>query len=182
MEPGKSRDSRFRTSINLNLGQAAARRISTPNPPITAPSPIVPRTQRADAMASRRLALNLQQSMRSRSAISAVKSSRQSPLTRGLATPISYGAKTESTTLKNGFTVCHTRCDPSGLQLTPVCRLLPSTPRGPRLRPSVCGSTQEAAQRRTRPMELHTSWSILLSRYGHAAGSQWQCGATGMLM
>jgi processing peptidase subunit beta len=56
-------------------------------------------------MASRRLALNLQQSMRSRSAINAVKSSRASPLTRGLATPVAYGAKTESTTLRNGFTV-----------------------------------------------------------------------------
>ena len=56
-------------------------------------------------MASRRLALNLQQSMRSRAAINAVKSSRLSPLARGLATPVSYGSKTESTTLSNGFTV-----------------------------------------------------------------------------
>ncbi|KAF1943550.1 hypothetical protein EJ02DRAFT_400272 [Clathrospora elynae] len=56
-------------------------------------------------MASRRLALNLQQSMRSRAAIHAVKSSRASPLARGLATPVSYGAKTESTTLGNGFTI-----------------------------------------------------------------------------
>lgn len=130
-------------------------------------------------MASRRLALNLQQSMRSRSAINAVKSSRQSPLTRGLATPISYGAKTESTTLKNGFTVCRKRCQLAGLQLTPVCRLLPSTPRGPRPPPSVCGSTQEVAQRRTRPMELHTSWSILLSRYGYADARQAANGSAG---
>ncbi|EAT81329.2 hypothetical protein SNOG_11621 [Parastagonospora nodorum SN15] len=56
-------------------------------------------------MASRRLALNLQQGIRSRAAINAVKASKQSPLTRGLATPVSYGAKTESTTLKNGFTI-----------------------------------------------------------------------------
>ncbi|KAI1539081.1 mitochondrial-processing peptidase subunit beta [Pyrenophora tritici-repentis] len=56
-------------------------------------------------MASRRLALNLRQSMRSRAAINAVKTSRASPLTRGLATPVSYGAKTESTTLGNGFTI-----------------------------------------------------------------------------
>ncbi|KAF1831311.1 hypothetical protein BDW02DRAFT_572154 [Decorospora gaudefroyi] len=56
-------------------------------------------------MASRRLALNLQQGMRSRAAIHAVKSSRASPLTRGLATPVAYGAKTESTTLGNGFTI-----------------------------------------------------------------------------
>ncbi|KAF1851465.1 uncharacterized protein K460DRAFT_373473 [Cucurbitaria berberidis CBS 394.84] len=56
-------------------------------------------------MASRRLALNLQQSMRSRAAINAIKSSKASPLTRGLATPVAYGSKTESTTLNNGFTI-----------------------------------------------------------------------------
>ncbi|KAF2471092.1 uncharacterized protein BDR25DRAFT_303620 [Lindgomyces ingoldianus] len=55
-------------------------------------------------MASRRLALNLQQSLRSRAAINAVKA-RQTPLTRGLATPVSHGASTESTTLSNGFTI-----------------------------------------------------------------------------
>ncbi|ORY14178.1 Metalloenzyme, LuxS/M16 peptidase-like protein [Clohesyomyces aquaticus] len=55
-------------------------------------------------MASRRLALNLQTSLRSRAAINAVKA-RQSPLTRGLATPVSHGATTESTTLSNGFTI-----------------------------------------------------------------------------
>jgi hypothetical protein len=53
------------------------------------------------AMASRRLALNLQQSLRSRKALSALRH----PLQRGLATPVSYGSKTESTTLSNGFTV-----------------------------------------------------------------------------
>ncbi|KAK4989418.1 Mitochondrial-processing peptidase subunit beta [Elasticomyces elasticus] len=51
-------------------------------------------------MASRRLALNLQQSLRSRTAINALKS----PI-RGLATPVSHGSKTESTTLSNGFTI-----------------------------------------------------------------------------
>ncbi|KAK5163828.1 hypothetical protein LTR04_002256 [Oleoguttula sp. CCFEE 6159] len=51
-------------------------------------------------MASRRLALNLQQSLRNRAALRSV-----SPLTRGLATPVSHGAKTESTTLANGFTI-----------------------------------------------------------------------------
>ncbi|KAF2864846.1 mitochondrial-processing peptidase-like protein subunit beta [Massariosphaeria phaeospora] len=55
-------------------------------------------------MASRRLALNLRQAMRSRAAINAVKTG-YSPLTRGLATPITYGSKTESTTLSNGFTI-----------------------------------------------------------------------------
>ncbi|KAL2350025.1 mitochondrial-processing peptidase-like protein subunit beta [Cryomyces antarcticus] len=51
-------------------------------------------------MASRRLTLNLQQSLRNRAALRSV-----SPLTRGLATPVSHGAKTESTTLANGFTI-----------------------------------------------------------------------------
>ncbi|KAF2638343.1 hypothetical protein P280DRAFT_404902 [Massarina eburnea CBS 473.64] len=55
-------------------------------------------------MASRRLALNLQQALRSKTAINAVKT-RKSPLTRGLATPITHGSKTESTTLSNGFTI-----------------------------------------------------------------------------
>ncbi|KAF2731616.1 hypothetical protein EJ04DRAFT_554627 [Polyplosphaeria fusca] len=55
-------------------------------------------------MASRRLALNLQTSLRSRAAINAVKA-RQSPITRGLATPVTYGSRTESTTLSNGFTI-----------------------------------------------------------------------------
>ncbi|KAF1955339.1 mitochondrial-processing peptidase-like protein subunit beta [Byssothecium circinans] len=55
-------------------------------------------------MASRRLALNLQQALRSKTAINAVKT-RNSPLTRGLATPVSHGSKTESTTLSNGFTI-----------------------------------------------------------------------------
>ncbi|KAF2273414.1 mitochondrial-processing peptidase-like protein subunit beta [Westerdykella ornata] len=56
-------------------------------------------------MASRRLALNLQQSLRSKAAINAVKAKNASPLTRGLATPVTYGSRTESTTLKNGFTI-----------------------------------------------------------------------------
>jgi len=52
-------------------------------------------------MASRRLALNLRQANRSRLALNAVRS----PVTRGLAIPVSHGVKTESTTLSNGFTV-----------------------------------------------------------------------------
>ncbi|KAK1048614.1 Mitochondrial-processing peptidase subunit beta [Friedmanniomyces endolithicus] len=56
------------------------------------------------AMASRRLALSLQQGLRAKSAINAVK--RQQPgLIRSLATPVSHGATTESTTLSNGFTI-----------------------------------------------------------------------------
>ncbi|KAI0895948.1 mitochondrial-processing peptidase subunit beta [Annulohypoxylon nitens] len=53
-------------------------------------------------MASRRLTLSLAQGMRSRAANSFVR-----PLRRGFATPISspVGAKTQTTTLKNGLTV-----------------------------------------------------------------------------
>jgi processing peptidase subunit beta len=52
-------------------------------------------------MASRRLALNLAQGLRSRAAFGAA------PLKRGFATPVtnSNGVKTESTTLSNGLTV-----------------------------------------------------------------------------
>ncbi|KAI1413245.1 mitochondrial-processing peptidase subunit beta [Hypoxylon sp. FL1857] len=53
-------------------------------------------------MASRRLAFNLAQGMRSRAANSAIR-----PLRRGFATPVTsaVGAKTQTTTLKNGLTV-----------------------------------------------------------------------------
>jgi hypothetical protein len=54
------------------------------------------------AMASRRLALNLQQGMRSRAGLTR---SAVQPLKRTFATPTSHGSKTESTTLSNGFTV-----------------------------------------------------------------------------
>ncbi|KAI9682276.1 MAG: hypothetical protein M1817_000330 [Caeruleum heppii] len=51
-------------------------------------------------MASRRLALNLTQSLRSRKALNAIQ-----PLKRSFATPVSHGATTESTTLANGLTI-----------------------------------------------------------------------------
>ena len=53
------------------------------------------------AMASRRLALNLQQALRSKRALRSL----QPNVYRGLATPVSHGAVTESTTLSNGLTV-----------------------------------------------------------------------------
>ena len=53
--------------------------------------------------ASRRLAQSLHQGLRAQRAISAVKP--KPTLTRSLATPVSYGSTTESTTLNNGFTV-----------------------------------------------------------------------------
>jgi processing peptidase subunit beta len=58
----------------------------------------------ASTMASRRLALNLQHATRSRTAINAIKNGSLSRF-RGLATPVSHGTKTESTTLSNGFTI-----------------------------------------------------------------------------
>jgi processing peptidase subunit beta len=58
----------------------------------------------ASTMASRRLALNLQHATRSRTAINAIKNGSLSRF-RGLATPVSHGSKTESTTLSNGFTI-----------------------------------------------------------------------------
>ena len=50
-------------------------------------------------MASRRLALNLNQALRSRAALKSIQ-----PI-RGFATPIHQGINTESTTLSNGLTV-----------------------------------------------------------------------------
>ncbi|MCJ1485085.1 hypothetical protein MMC06_005258 [Schaereria dolodes] len=51
-------------------------------------------------MASRRLALNLNHALRSRTALRSIQ-----PLKRGLATPINQSSKTESTTLSNGLTI-----------------------------------------------------------------------------
>ncbi|KAL2039272.1 hypothetical protein N7G274_007940 [Stereocaulon virgatum] len=51
-------------------------------------------------MASRRLALNLNQALRSRAALKSI-----SPIRRGFATPIHQGINTESTTLSNGLTI-----------------------------------------------------------------------------
>jgi len=56
-------------------------------------------------MAARNLAINLQKSLRGRAAIQQVKQGMNSGLTRSFATPVSHGAKTECTTLSNGFTV-----------------------------------------------------------------------------
>lgn len=51
-------------------------------------------------MASRRLALNFNQALRSRAALKSLQ-----PIKRGFATPIHHGINTESTTLSNGLTV-----------------------------------------------------------------------------
>ncbi|KAH9823757.1 Mitochondrial-processing peptidase subunit beta [Teratosphaeria destructans] len=55
-------------------------------------------------MASRRLAFQLQQGLRAQRAINAIKKP-QPGLIRSLATPVSHGSTTESTTLSNGFTI-----------------------------------------------------------------------------
>ena len=62
-------------------------------------------------MASRRLALNLSQGLRSRASVNA-------GLRRGLATPVTHNpvGKTQTTTLKNGLTV---RPSPPAAQLAP---------------------------------------------------------------
>lgn len=56
------------------------------------------------SMASRQLALSMRQGLRAQRAIRAVKPGNVG-LTRSLATPVSHGSTTESTTLSNGFTV-----------------------------------------------------------------------------
>lgn len=53
-------------------------------------------------MASRRLAFNLNQALRSRAALKAVQ-----PVKRGFASPVKLPSTTQSTTLSNGFTVCN---------------------------------------------------------------------------
>ncbi|KAB8446165.1 hypothetical protein FH972_025147 [Carpinus fangiana] len=67
----------------------------------SSPNPIsLPPLSATPTMASRALALSLRQASRTRSALNAI-----SPITRGFATPVSHGAKTECTTLSNGFTI-----------------------------------------------------------------------------
>lgn len=65
-------------------------------------------------MASRRLALSLNQGLRAQRAIRAVKPQMGMGLTRSLATPVSHGSTTESTTLSNGFTVSRSSKDRLG--------------------------------------------------------------------
>ncbi|KAF2483593.1 Metalloenzyme, LuxS/M16 peptidase-like protein [Neohortaea acidophila] len=56
-------------------------------------------------MASRSLAMRLNQGLRAQRAIQSVKSRSKPGLIRSLATPVHHGATTESTTLSNGFTI-----------------------------------------------------------------------------
>lgn len=113
-------------------------------------------------MASRRLAFNLNQALRTRQALKAVQ-----PVKRGFASPVTLPSTTQSTTLSNGFTVCdYSRLDSNcfaGLLMKGFRSPL-STRHGLRLRPWVYGSTPVAEQRPTRRMEPRTSSSTWLSR------------------
>jgi processing peptidase subunit beta len=51
-------------------------------------------------MASRRLAFNLNQALKSRAALKSIQ-----PVKRGFASPVTLPSTTQSTTLSNGFTV-----------------------------------------------------------------------------
>lgn len=138
------------------------------SPPAHPPPPPPSHNQIPSAMASRRLALNLSQGLRSRAGLSA-------GLRRGLATPVSHNpiGKTQTTTLKNGLTV---RGALEKCQLAKMGRPLddsdfvtrrspPSTPRGPRRRPSASGSMPARGPRRTRRTVPRTSSSTWPSRY-----------------
>lgn len=85
------------------------------------------------AMASRRLALNLKTSIRSRAALNAVRPQR------GFASPISHGATTETTTLKNGFTVLNGFETPIGLDADGILRSPRNILLGLKPRPLVSG-------------------------------------------
>ncbi|GAB7366126.1 hypothetical protein MBLNU230_g7688t1 [Neophaeotheca triangularis] len=56
-------------------------------------------------MASKRLAMTLHQGLRSQRALRSLKPQGTTNLTRSLATPVSHGSTTQSTTLSNGFTI-----------------------------------------------------------------------------
>lgn len=62
------------------------------------PSPL--HTPYTPAMASRRLAFNLNQALKSRAALKSIQ-----PVKRGFASPVTLPSTTQSTTLSNGFTV-----------------------------------------------------------------------------
>lgn len=111
-------------------------------------------------MASRRLAFNLNQALRSRAALKAVQ-----PVRRGFASPVTLPSRTQSTTLSNGLTVrSHHPVNGCAVLLTRL-RSRPSTSHGLRPRPSACGSTPEAGPKPTRPTARRTSLSTWPSRY-----------------
>lgn len=118
-------------------------------------------------MASRRLAFNLNQALRSRAALKSIQ-----PVKRGFASPVALPSTTQSTTLANGFTV-RLRDQINAIVASLMrLRLPPTTPHGPRLLPSASGSMPVAGQRLTRPTEPPTSSSTLPSRLDPAIPCQ----------
>jgi hypothetical protein len=118
-------------------------------------------------MASRRLALNLNQALRNRGAWRSPVRAR-----RGFATPVSHGATTESTTLSNGLTVSVSLSFTGHVTKSTPNRLPRSIPHGRRLRRSVFGSMQAVERKQTRRMERHISWNISRSRHVAARRSR----------
>lgn len=118
-------------------------------------------------MASRRLAFNLNQALRSRAALKSIQ-----PVKRGFASPVALPSTTQSTTLSNGFTV--RLRDPINSSAASLIRLRlpPTTPPGLRLLPSASGSMPVAGQRLTRRTAPPTSSSTLPSRSDPATPSQ----------
>ncbi|KAJ4164430.1 hypothetical protein LMH87_006106 [Akanthomyces muscarius] len=84
---------------NLRPQTSTAKLLAEPSGKISSNHSIERQTSKLLPMASRRLALNLSQGLRTRAGLSAA-----GPLRRGFATPSNVG-KTQTTTLKNGLTV-----------------------------------------------------------------------------
>lgn len=82
-----------RTSTSQLQGRPASSS-SIPPPSLSTP------TFHPVTMASRRLAFNLNQALRSRAALKSIQ-----PVKRGFASPVALPSTTQSTTLSNGFTV-----------------------------------------------------------------------------
>lgn len=156
MAGDRSNNLNFRTSTSTSradhLQQPLLSPIPSPSSPLSSHFILV-------TMASRRLAFNLNQALRSRAALKSVQ-----PMKRGFASPITLPSTTQSTTLSNGFTVW--KDDSITLEdLLRTIRLQLSTLHTPRPPPLACGSMLAAEPRPTKQMEQRTSWNILPSRY-----------------
>ncbi|KAL4871191.1 hypothetical protein BDV12DRAFT_183856 [Aspergillus spectabilis] len=78
----------------IENGPPASSSSKSPSPPLSTP------TFHPLTMASRRLAFNLNQALRSRAALKSIQ-----PVKRGFASPVALPSTTQSTTLSNGFTI-----------------------------------------------------------------------------
>jgi len=94
-------------------------------------------------MSSRSLALTLRQSLRGRAALGALQP--PTSLTKSFATPVSHGAKTECTTLNNGFTVSFTSRASRFLQAEEVIQI--ATEHSPWAQTSTVGVWIDAGSR-----------------------------------